>query len=214
MTAPTVALPQFVAPPMKILYIKEEDVEGLVSVPEVIEILDAAFRDQAAGRAWTNPRNRLRLPGATLHMMAGAIPGYFGYKAYTVAAGRAQFFFYLYSAQTTELLAMMEADTLGQKRTGAATGLGTRVLAKEDATNATLFGAGWQAETQLLAMDAVRPLKRVWIVNRKPERRHAFIQKMQPQDKAELVLAENGEKAVGQSHMVTTITSSREPVLM
>lgn len=198
---------------MKTLYLKEADVEQLAPVPEVIDCLDAAFRDQAAGKAWTNPRNRLRLPGTTLHMMAGAIPGYFGYKAYTVTAGKAQFFFYLYSAQTTELLAMMEADTLGQKRTGAATGLGTRVLAKEDAANATLIGAGWQAETQLLAMDAVRRLKRVWIVNRKPERRQAFIQKMQPQVKAELLPAENVEQAVRQSHVVTTITSSREPVL-
>src|SRR5215471_21461834 len=111
---------------MKILYLKESDVDQLASVPEVIDALDAAFRDQAAGRAWTNPRNRLRLPGTTLHMMAGAIPGYFGYKAYTVTAGKTNFLFFLYSAQTTDLLAIMEADTLGQKRTGAATGLATR----------------------------------------------------------------------------------------
>jgi ornithine cyclodeaminase/alanine dehydrogenase-like protein (mu-crystallin family) len=198
---------------MKTLYLKESDVEQLVSVPEVIEALDAAFRDQAVGKAWTNPRNRLRLPGATLHMMAGAIPGYFGYKAYTAAAGKMQFFFYLYSAQTTELLAMIEADTLGQKRTGAATGLGTRVLARTDATDATLFGAGWQAETQLLAMDSVRRLKRVWIVNRKPERQQSFIKKMQPQVKAEILAAGNPEEAVRESQIITTITSSREPVL-
>ena len=113
---------------MKIVYLKEHDVEQLASVPEVIEALDAAFRSQAAGKAWTNPRNRLRLPGATLHMMAGAIPGYFGYKAYTVTAGKTQFFFYLYSAETTELIAIMEADALGQIRTGAATGLATPPL--------------------------------------------------------------------------------------
>ena len=198
---------------MKTLYLKESDVDQLVSVPEVIDALDAAFRDQAAGNAWTNPRNRLRLPGATLHMMAGAIPGYFGYKAYTVTAGKTQFFFYLYSAQTTEMLAMIEADTLGQKRTGAATGLATRILAKSDAADATLFGAGWQAETQLLAMDSARPLKRVWIANRKPERRQAFIQKMQPLVKAQLLAAENAEDAVRNSQIITTITSSREPVL-
>src|SRR3954468_9342385 len=99
---------------MKTLYLKESDVEQLASVPEVIDALDLAFRDQAAGKAWSNSRNRLRLPGITLHMMAGAIPGYFGYKAYTVSAGKAQFLFYLYSSQTTELLAIMEADTLGQ----------------------------------------------------------------------------------------------------
>jgi alanine dehydrogenase len=198
---------------MNTLYLKESDVEQLVSVPEVIDALDGAFRDQAAGKAWTNPRNRLRLPGATLHIMAGAIPGYFGYKAYTVTAGKTQFFFYLYSAQTTEMLAMIEADTLGQKRTGAATGLATRILAKNDAADAALFGAGWQAETQLLAMDSARQLKRVWIVNRKPERRQAFIQKMQPQVKAELLAADSAEEAVRKSQIVTTITSSREPVL-
>ena len=198
---------------MKTLYLKENDVEQLVSVPEVIEALDAAFRDQAAGRAWTNSRNRFRMPGTTLHMMAASIPGYFGYKAYTVTAGKAQFFFFLYSAQTTDLLAMIEADALGQKRTGAATGLATRILSQPDATNATLFGAGWQAETQLLAIDAVRQLKRVWIVNRNPERRQAFIQRMQPRTKAELVPAGGPEEAVGQSQIVVTITSSREPVL-
>jgi ornithine cyclodeaminase/alanine dehydrogenase-like protein (mu-crystallin family) len=145
--------------------------------------------------------------------MAGAIPGYFGYKAYTVSAGKAQFFFYLYSAQTTELLAMIEADTLGQKRTGAATGLATRILARADAADATLFGAGWQAETQLLAMDTARRLKRVWIVNKRPERRQSFIHKMQPQVRPELLEAGSAEEAVRQSQIITTITSSREPVL-
>jgi ornithine cyclodeaminase/alanine dehydrogenase-like protein (mu-crystallin family) len=198
---------------MNALYLKEHDVEPLVTVPEAIEALDTAFKEQAAGRAWSNPRNRLRLPGATLHMMAGAIPGYFGYKAYAVTAGKAQFFFYLYSSQTTGLTAMIEADALGQIRTGAASGLATRVLANSDASEATMFGAGWQAESQLLAIDAVRDLKRVRIVNRKPERCDAFIAKMQPLVKARLERASAAEEAVRTSHIVTTITSSREPVL-
>ncbi len=198
---------------MKTLYLKEHDVQELVSVPEVIDALDAAFRDQAAGRALTNPRNRLRLPGITLHMMAGAITSYFGYKAYTVAAGKTQFFFFLYSAQTAEMLAIIEADALGQKRTGAASGLATQYLARPDATEMTLFGAGWQAETQLLAIDAVHTLKRVWIVNRTPDRLQAFIGKMQPQVKAELAPPNSPEEAVKQSQIVTTITTGREPVL-
>ncbi|PYR68622.1 MAG: hypothetical protein DMG20_09115 [Acidobacteria bacterium] len=74
---------------VRTLYLKEAEVEQLVTLPEVISALERAFLDQAAGRAWTNPRNRLHLPGVTLHMMAGAIPGYFGYKAYTVSAGKA-----------------------------------------------------------------------------------------------------------------------------
>lgn len=59
---------------MKALYLKEQHVEQLVSVREVIDALEAAFRDQAAGRAFNNQRNRLRLPGSTMHIMAAAIP--------------------------------------------------------------------------------------------------------------------------------------------
>jgi len=198
---------------MKVLYLKEEDVEGLVSVPEVIHALDQAFRDQAAGRAFTNPRTRLRMPAGTLHMMAAAIPGYFGYKAYTVAAGKARFHFFLFEAQTAELLAMMQADRLGQIRTGAATGLATRILSNPDASEAALIGAGWQAETQLLAMDAVRNLSRVWVVNRNAQRREAFITKMQRYVKARLVPADSPEQAMHSSQIVTAITSSREPVV-
>lgn len=198
---------------MKLLYLKEHDVEQLASVPETIELLDAAFREQAAGRAWTNPRTRLRLRGATLHIMAGAIPGYFGYKVYSVAAGKARFLFYLYSAETMELVAMIEADALGQIRTGAASGLATRVLSNPEAREATMFGVGWQAQSQLLAIDAVRKLDRVRLVNRNPDRCLAFIARMQPLVKARLEPAPAPEDAVRSSQIVTTITTSREPVL-
>jgi alanine dehydrogenase len=198
---------------MKTLYLKEEDVERLATVPDVIDALDSAFRAQADGKAWNNPRNRLRLPGATLHMMAGAIPGYFGYKAYTVGAGKVKFLVFLYSADTTDLLAMIEADALGQKRTGAATGLATRLLSRAESTEATIFGAGWQAQSQLLAIDAVRKLKRVFIANRRSDSRDEFIRKMQPLVKAQLVPARSPEEAVQSSDIVITITSSREPVL-
>ena len=106
------------------LYIKEADVQQHAPVHDVITALEQAFRDQAAGRAFNNPRTRLRMPGSTLHMMAGAIPGYFGYKAYTSAATGTNFLFYLFQAGTTDLLAIMEADALGQIRTGAVTGGG------------------------------------------------------------------------------------------
>jgi ornithine cyclodeaminase/alanine dehydrogenase-like protein (mu-crystallin family) len=146
-------------------------------------------------------------------MMAAAVPGYFGYKAYTVTAGKAQFFFFLFSAQTASLVALMQADALGQIRTGAASGLATRTMSRTDSRQATLFGAGWQAQSQLLAIDAVRDLEQVAIVSRRPEKREAFINKMQPRVKARLVPAASPEEAVGSSDIITTITSSREPVL-
>jgi ornithine cyclodeaminase/alanine dehydrogenase-like protein (mu-crystallin family) len=198
---------------MNTLYLKEEEIAQLVTVAETIDILDRVFRDQAAGSALNNPRNRLRMPGTTLHFMAGAVPECFGYKMYTSAAGRLQFFFFLF-VENTDLLAIMEANTLGQIRTGAASGLATRILANPDASDAVMFGAGWQAETQLLAIDAVRNLKRVWVMNRDAQRREAFIKKMQPQVKAKLETATSPEEAVRSSQIVTTITSTKEPVVL
>ena len=195
------------------LYIREEEVQQLASIPEVIENLQTVFEQQARGEAFANPRQRLRMPGATLHMMAGAIPGYFGYKAYTSAAGRTRFLFHLFKANTIELLAIMEADALGQIRTGAASGLATRVLSKLESSEAVIFGAGWQAESQLKAIDAVRSLNHVWIVNRDTGRRDAFMQKMQPLVRARLQSANSPEEAVRQSHIITTITTSRDPVV-
>src|SRR5437867_5195583 len=198
---------------MSILYLKENEIRQLVSMLEVIDALEAAFRAQATGEGFTNPRQRLRMPTGALHLMAARLPGYFGYKAYTTAASKTRFLFFLFQENTTDLLAIMEADVLGQVRTGAATGLATRLLANQDAEQAVLFGAGWQAETQLLGMAAVRDLKRVWIVSRTPERRDAFIAKMQPLVHAELAAATSPEAAVASSQIVTTITTGREPVL-
>ena len=198
---------------MDTLYLKEEEIAELVTVRETIDVLDQVFRDQATGAAINNPRNRLKMPGATLHFMPGAIPGYFGYKMYTSSAGRVQFLFFLFS-EKTDLLAMMEANTLGQIRTGAASGLATRIMAIPEASEAVVFGAGWQAQTQLLAIDAARNLKRVRIVNRDAKRREEFMQKMQPQVKAKLEAAGSPEEAIGASQIVTTITNTREPVVL
>src|SRR5262245_56211673 len=118
---------------MDILYLREEEIAELVTVPDTIEVLEQVFRDQATGGAINNPRNRLKMPGTTLHLMPGAIPGYFGYKTYTSSAAGVQFFFFLCS-EKTDLLAMMQANTLGQIRTGAASGLATRLMATAEAS--------------------------------------------------------------------------------
>ena len=198
---------------MKPVHLKENEIADLVTIDDAIAVLDDAFRQQAAGGATSHARQRLRTDRVFLHMLAGAIPGFFGYKAYTTGAGKVRFLFYLFDSTSTELLAVMEADTLGQIRTGAATGLATRLLAREDADVMTIFGAGWQAESQLLAVAAVRKLRRVWIVNRTPARARAFVDRMAPQVEAELRVAHGAEEAVRDSAIVTTITNSRDPVL-
>ena len=198
---------------MKPVFISEDQVADLVTVDDALRVVAEAFRGQAEGDATSQPRHRLRTDRVLLHMLAGAIPGYFGYKAYTTGAGKVRFNFFLFDSKTTELLALMEADRLGQIRTGAATGVATRLMANEDAEVATMFGAGWQAESQLLAIAAVRNVRRVWIVNRRRERAEAFVERMSSQVEAELKIADSPEEAVRESSIVTTITGSREPVL-
>lgn len=198
---------------MKPLFITEDDVRDLVSVAETVDILASAFQRQVSGEAVNLTRRRLATGKVFLHILGGSVGDYFGYKAYTVGGGQARFLFHLFDGKTGELVSLMQADVLGQIRTGAATGLATRLLAREDARVATLFGAGWQAQSQLEAMNAVRKLERVWIVNRSPEKAARFIEKMQKRVDAELVRSDSPEEAVSDSQIVTTITGSREPVL-
>ncbi len=195
------------------LFLKDNEIADLVSVSDAIGVLRRAFRQQLTGEAASSPRHRLATGTAFLHMLAGAVPGYFGYKAYVTSRAGSGFMFFLFDANTCEQLSIMEADRLGQIRTGAATGVATELLARDDVKVATMFGAGWQAESQLLAMDEVRDLSRVWIVNRNPERAERFMERMAPQVQAELKPAVSAEDAVRESRLVTTITNSREPVL-
>ena len=199
---------------MKPLFLGEDEVRGLVSVSETVGVLEETFLAQSSGEATAHPRHRLASRGAFLHMLAGAGSGYFGYKAYTTGGGSGRFLFFLFDASSAGLVSVMEAEWLGQIRTGAATGLATRLLASEDVKVATLFGAGFQAESQLLGMASVRSLDRIWVVNRSRRRAVEFIERMSPHVAGELLVADSAEEAVRASRLVTTITASREPVLL
>ena len=104
------------------------------------------MREMVRGGAVNRPRDRVRIPGATLHMLGAALPsqGVVGMKCYLTVRAGARFHVLLYGIETGELLVVMEADRLGQQRTGAASGVATRAMARPDADVMTLFGAGWQ----------------------------------------------------------------------
>jgi ornithine cyclodeaminase/alanine dehydrogenase-like protein (mu-crystallin family) len=90
----------------------------------------------------------------------------------------ARFFVSLYSAQTGELLAFIEADRLGQIRTGAASGVATKYLARKDAKSVAIYGSGWQARSQLSAICQVRNISDVRVFSRKQENRDRFCDEM------------------------------------
>ena len=122
-----------------------------------IEVCAEAFRRLAAGEAENVPRSRAQSPGIILHSMSAAAGylGLVGWKYYTTTRKRAHFHLGLYDA-TGAMVALVEADRLGQLRTGAATGVAAEAMALPDATEVGLFGAGWQAQTQLEAIARVR----------------------------------------------------------
>lgn len=197
------------------LYLTEADVTSLLTMEMALEAVEGVFRRQAVGEATNQPRRRVRSGGATLHVMSGADEGWLGLKAYTVTRHGARFLVSLYSAETGELVALLEADRLGQMRTGAASGVATRLLARQQARRVGIYGTGWQAVSQLLAVCAVRPVTEVRVYSRSAEHREGFCERMAPQLRGvDLLPVDRPEAAAVGAEILITITSAREPVLL
>ncbi len=195
------------------LLIREAEVQAHLPMARAIEVVEAAFRDWAHGRATNQPRQRVHTAQGTLHLMGAAWRHYIGYKSYLSFPGGTRFVVVLASAQTGEILALIEADWLGRIRTGAATGVATRWLARPEAQTVALIGAGGQALTQLQAVCAVRPITRVRVYSRTPERCQAFCEANTPILGVPLEPAESVEGALEGADVVITITTAREPIV-
>ena len=200
------------------LYLSEADVRELLPMVECIDVLETAFARLGAGHGTNVPRSRIRLPNGFLHLMAAADIGPelagFGYKAYsTFPGGSCKFLFMLYHGDTGDLLAVMDAGTLGQVRTGAASGLATRHMAPAGASTVGIIGTGYQARAQLEAVCAVRDISVVKAYGRNQERLEAFAQRMGQRLGVEVAPAGSAEECVSGAGIAITITSAREPVL-
>ena len=191
------------------LYLSEADVQQLLPMREAVDVMRRTFEALAQGRAQNQPRRRLILEtGSVLHSMAGAYGNYFGTKFYsTNPRYGAHFYFVLYDAKTAQPLAMMEANYLGQIRTGAASGYATDLMANPQAETLGIIGTGFQARTQLDAIRAVRPIKTVRVWSRSAEKRRRFAEESSVTD------VDSAEGAVRGAHIVVTATNSKEPVL-
>jgi alanine dehydrogenase len=191
------------------LYLSEEDVRALLSVQEAIGVMRSAFEALAQGRAINQPRRRLILDtGAMLHSMAGSYQNYYGTKIYSAHRQYgAHFFFLLFDAKTANPLAQMEANHLGQIRTGAASGYATDLLANPQADTLGVIGSGFQARTQVEAIRAVRPIKTVRVWSRNEEKRRKFAEECSAQ------AAGSAAEAVRDAQIVITATNSQDPVL-
>ncbi|HTY03111.1 MAG TPA: ornithine cyclodeaminase family protein [Rhodocyclaceae bacterium] len=196
------------------IYLTEDDVKQLLTMDLALEAVEAAHRAHGLGRAIDVPRQRTRVPTASMHILQGALldEGVMGYKAYTVSKEGAQFLVHLFDSNSGDLLATMQADYLGMMRTGAAGGLAARLLSRADSATVGLFGAGWQAQSQIEALCKVRPIKTVKVYARDPDARRTTAADFSRRFGIEAVAAETPEQAARESDIVVTITSSATPV--
>jgi len=196
------------------LFLTENDVKQVLTATMALEAVESAHRDLALGQALDTPRARTRLPQTVLHILQGALPaqGVLGYKAYTSNRSGNRFLVHLFDAATGSLLAVIEADYMGMIRTGAASGIAARWLARSDAKVVGVFGAGWQAEGHVRAICAALPLERVKVFSRRTERLAAFCQRMSEQTGVAVVPAASAEETVRGSDLVGTVTTAAQPL--
>jgi alanine dehydrogenase len=191
------------------LYLTEDEVAGLLTPADALDAVEGSFRRLASGEVENVPRQRTRWDGGFLAVMWAVDRelGLAGLKTYAAGHEGAQFVVLLFELETTALLAVIEADKLGQLRTGAASGVAARQLAREGATSLGVIGCGWQARSQVASIrEALPGIERVVAYCRTEERLAEFCR-------------ETGAEA-GESHrdpaeqdVVVTVTTSRDPVL-
>ncbi len=197
------------------IYLTEEDVCRLVTVEDAIATLEELFATWSDPATVNLPRQRARIGGSAFNLMGAAwgAKSLFGLKAYYAGSIGARFHVLLYSARDGKLKAMIEADNLGRMRTGAASGLATKLLAKPEARTLGVLGAGRQAFTQVAAVCAVRNIAEVRVFSPTAEHRDAFARRIERELKIAAQPAASGEAAVAEADVVIAITKSAEPVL-
>jgi len=197
------------------ILLRESDVGKLATMEMALAAVEEAFRLQGENKADNAPRRRSRLSQGLLHVLSASLPslGYAGLKSYTSVAGRSLFHVLLYSAEDGRLLAIFEADLLGQLRTGAASGIATKYMARQDAAKVGIFGTGFQARAQLIATCAVRPVKTIVACGRSQERCEEFCRDMSQTLGIPVTPASRPELAAREMDIVITATSAKEPVL-
>ena len=197
------------------LLLTEADVLELFPMTKAIERVEVSLLAQHKGGAVNRSRERIFLPATSLHYMAAALPeeNLMGMKIYTAAGRVLRFVVLLFEASTGKLLAMLEADHLGRLRTGAASGVATKYMARADASRVAVIGTGVQSETQLAAVAQVRKISEVRVFGRDAARRDSFCRETSQRLQLAVEPAESAEATVSPADIVITVTTASQPVV-
>jgi ornithine cyclodeaminase len=210
---------------MNILILDSEQIRELLPVRDCIELMADALSALARDEVFQPLRTIIRPPQARglLGLMSAyrsGEQGAFGLKAITVfpenpAQGKDahQGAVMLFSRETGELLALMNASEITAIRTAAVSGVATRLLAREDAARLTIIGAGVQARTHLAALALVRSIKEARVVARTFAHAVELVREMQPKFPFPIEAVRTNEEAVRDADLIVTATSSLEPVI-
>ncbi len=198
------------------LHISEAEVREVLNMPLAIEAVEEISRKQASDEVVVHPRRRFELPGGGFfHYMAAAdySRGFIAMKQYTYVRGKLCFLVPLYEMATGDLLALIEADYMGQLRTGAASGVATKYLARKEARVAAVIGTGGQARTQLEAVAVVRKLESARAYGRDPTKREKFCKEMSERLGIPVLPSASAGEAARGADIVSTATTASQPVL-
>lgn len=213
------------------LLLRNHEIQGLMELRQYIEAVEAGYREVGLGRGTNFPRQNLWIPGdprestggghlapdakASFKFKAALLPGLrgAGVQPYTAGLpGGLHTYLMLFDTDTGALAAIMEVLYYDWLKTAATAAVATKYLAPENSTVVALFGTGRHARTQLHGLCAVRPIKRVQAYSRRPEPREAFCRAMSEELGIEVVPAASPVEALRGADIVTTMTTSPEPV--
>ncbi len=191
------------------LYLTEAQVAELLTPADALEAVEACFRRLAAGEIDNTPRKRARVDGGVFAVMSAVDRelGLAGLKSYAWLEEATPFVVVLFDTQKAEVAAVIEADKLGQLRTGAASGVAAKHLARDGAASLGVIGCGWQARSQVASVrEAVPSIESVVAYCRSEDRLREFCTEVGAEP------AESHREAARQD-VVVTATTSRDPVL-
>src|ERR1700687_3851239 len=210
---------------MKILILTHTEIEELLPMRECIGVMEEALGALARGEMHQPLRMVVHPPdaGGVIALMPAYRSGadsVFGLKAICVFPGNAQKGkdahqggVLLFRGDTGEPLALMNASAITAIRTAAVSALATRVLAREQACELAIIGAGVQARSHLSAISCVRPIRRARVASRNFEHAQKFVIEMQTHFDFPIHAVDNPQTAVADADLIVTATTSREPVL-
>ncbi len=194
--------------------ITEQTVTENLKVPAVIREVRAALIDQAHDRAENMPRRRLRVGSSLLHMLAAswAARGVYGQKIYSVTPNGPEFYVLLFPVDGGQGV-FIEADRLGQLRTGSATGVASKALARPDSRVLGVIGSGYQMRTQVEAVCHELPIERIQVWSPTEENRLKFAAEMTGRLGKPVLAVDSVDEATENADVINVLTTSREPVL-